>query len=439
MDKFSSVMQYLDKNQDALVGFLKELVDRPSINTFFADEAHKNDEAYHEENCQKYVASYLEKMGFQIDMWEPDADALSSYKDKPGYYAGRSFRSRPNVAATRRGTGGGKSILLLGHIDVVDPGNKWTVDPFHAVVKDGYVYGRGSVDMKGGIASMIMAVKAILDSGIKLKGDVLVGTVADEEAGGMGTLALIDRGYRAAGCILTEPTNLTVAPLCRGILWGKLKIQGRSGHIELDPGDWRSGGAVDAIDKAMLYMQHFSRINKEWATTRRHPLLPIPCQFNVAQFNAGEYPTAFANSAEIVFDTQYLPSERDSNSLGGKMKKWIEDYVYKIAQTDEWLSEHVPTIEWLVDADCAETSMEEPFVQTLCHSFQTVGEQVVVEGNTSHTDMGWPVNVGIPTVNFGPGDSRFAHQNDEHTPVSQLLSAAKIIAGTILDWCGTEE
>lgn len=80
---------------------------------------------------------------------------------------------------------------------------------------------------------MTVALKAISRSGIKLKGDAMIGTVVDEEAGGMGTLALVAEGYRADGCLITEPTHLKIAPLCRGILWGKLIIEGRSGHIEL--------------------------------------------------------------------------------------------------------------------------------------------------------------------------------------------------------------
>ena len=96
--------------------------------------------------------------------------------------------------------------------------------------------------MKGGIAAMILATEAILKSGYKLKGDVCVGTVVDEETGGMGTLDFVDRGHRADVCIMTEATQNIVAPLCRGILWGNVIVKGRSGHIECPQVDWRKGG-----------------------------------------------------------------------------------------------------------------------------------------------------------------------------------------------------
>ena len=167
------------------------------------------------------------------------------------------FEDRPNLLGMLKGEGNGKSLMLSGHIDVVQRGSKWTYDPFAGTVEDGNIYGRGACDMKGGIAAMTMAVKAIREAGLKLKGDVKIGTVVDEEAGGMGTLALVAAGNRADACIITEPTDLQIAPLCRGILWGKLVIEGRAGHIELKQGDWRKGGAVDAIEKGLLYPESF--------------------------------------------------------------------------------------------------------------------------------------------------------------------------------------
>jgi acetylornithine deacetylase len=326
--------------------------------------------------------------------------------------------------------------LLFGHIDVVKAGTEWTLDPFGGVRRDGKIYGRGAVDMKGGVAAMMMALEAVIRAGVRLAGTVMLGTVVDEEAGGMGTLAFVDRGYRADGCILTEPTDLAVAPLCRGILWGRLIVHGRSGHIEMPQGDWRTGGAVDAIDKIQLFLDHFSRLNADWAQRKAHPLLPIPCQLHVAQIQAGEYPTTFANRAELVFNAQYLPSERDSFGLGGTVKQEIRDGVARVAMSDPWLRERPPEIDWLIDADCGETPADHDFVRVCVESLRQLGREGRVEGVCSHTDMGWLVNVGIPTVNFGPGDPRMAHQSDEHVQEASVVDAARMIALTILDWCG---
>ena len=110
--------------------------------------------------------------------------SLAKYKGKVGYYPNYTFEDRPNLYGVYKGDGDGRSLLLSGHIDVVARGVGWTVDPFGGCRKDGRVYGRGAVDMKGGIACMTVAFKAIQECHIQLKGDVQIGTVVGEEAGG---------------------------------------------------------------------------------------------------------------------------------------------------------------------------------------------------------------------------------------------------------------
>lgn len=432
--QYTTVQRWIQEHREEIIGFLQEMIRVPSINPYFGGVEPGGEAA-----VQDILARRLAAMGAQIERWEPNADELSPYAGRAGYYPGRSFRSRPNQAATLKGSGGGRSLLLTGHVDVVPPGAGWTVDPFGGVRRDGRIYGRGTVDMKGGIAAMVMAVEAVMRSGYRPAGDILVGTVVDEEAGGMGTLDFAVHGYRADGAILTESTNLCIAPLCRGILWGKLILKGRSGHIELLQGDWRNGGAVDAIALARLYMDAFDRLNHDWALRKRHPHLALPCQLYVAQVNAGEYPTAFANRAELVFDAQYLPSEKDEMGLGSRVKQEISEFVAAVAATDPWLRENPPVIEWLIDADCGETPADHPFVQTCLHSLRQMGRDAVIDGVLAHTDMGWFVNVGIPTVNFGGGEMRVAHQNDESISEDDLLATTTMIAYTILDWCGVND
>ena len=166
---------------------------------------------------------------------------------------------------------------------------------------------------------------------------------------------------------------------------------------------------------------------------------PIPCQIHTAQFEAGEYPTTFANRAVLTFNAQYLPAEKDENGLGSKVKKEIEDYVRAVAMTDPWLRDNVPKIEWLIDADCGETLDDQPFFQTVRDSAQEVNSQSKVEGICCHTDMGWFCNVGIPTLNIGPGDPRLAHQADEYVEIEELVTCTKMIASILLDWCKVEE
>lgn len=432
---YADVEKWLDENQNEATDLLKSLIQVPSVTPYFDEE----EKFMHEGDAQRLMQKYLDEMGFKTEFSYPDAKKLAKYEGKAGYYPNYTFKDRPNLYGVYPGSGNGRSILLYGHIDVVSRGTGWTFDPFAATEENGRIFGRGAVDMKGGIAAMVIAMKAIQKAGIKLRGDVKVGTVVGEEAGGMGTLAFVDQGYRADGCLITEPTALKVAPLCRGILWGKLVIPGKSGHIELPRAPWREGGAVDAIEKMQLYLEHFRQLNSLWAIEKTHKYIPIPCQINIAQINAGEFPTTFANKAEIIFDAQYLPSEKDENGLGGKVKKELENFVQRIAETDDWLRENPPYIEWIVDADCGETLDDEPFFTVVRDEAQRINPESIVEGICCHTDMGWLCNVGIPTINLGPGDARLAHQNDENLEISQLIQCAKIIASIILEWCEISE
>jgi acetylornithine deacetylase len=153
----------------------------------------------------------LETLGFTTHLWDPDGPALyAKYEGRPGANKGRTFEGRRNLGGVLKGSGGGRSIMLTGHIDVVPPGaaEHWTSDPFTPVAADGFVRGRGTVDMKGGVACMLMAVETLKDIGVDLRGDVVFTTVVDEEIGGMGSLAMVDRGYRADAGIMTEPTAL---------------------------------------------------------------------------------------------------------------------------------------------------------------------------------------------------------------------------------------
>lgn len=432
------VMDWIDQNSQQIIGFLQELIRRPSVNPAFDEK----EELKGEGDVQRYIQQYLQdELGLESELRCPDPEALRKYADKAGYMEGHTFEDRPNLYAECKGAGGGRSIMLSGHVDVVQLGEGWTVDPFGGDIDGDKLYGRGATDMKGGVAAMIMALKAIKQAGITLKGDVRIGTVVDEEAGGMGTLALVGGdGRRADACIITEGTEMLVEPLCRGILWGKLIVPGRPGHIEHFKTDWRTGGAVDAIDKARLYLDQIDRLNEEWGFTKRHPLLPIPCQFKVAQINAGEYPTTYAGSCEIIFDVQYLPEENDQNGMGSKVKQQVLDFVKQVADTDPWLRENPPKVEWILNADCGETPADSDFVQTVVGAVEHVeGQKPQITGALGHTDMGWFCNVGIPTINYGPGPAWKAHQVDEYVSIDQLIRCTKNIAQTILDWCGVAE
>jgi len=436
--KFSAneqdVLSWIDNNKISIIKFLQELIRVPSVTPWFGPSEGDSRES----DVQALIRNKLLDINADVDTWETNIEDLKQYKDNPGYYPDHIFEGRPNQVATIHGSGGGRSLLLTGHVDVVPAGAGWSNPPFDGEIINNEIVGRGAVDMKGGIAAMVMAVEAIKRSGFRLKGDILVATVVDEEAGGMGTLDLIAKGYRADGCILTEPTDMKLAPLCRGILWGKLTVFGRSGHIELPQGDWRNGGAVDAIALARVFLDHFDRLNADWRERKNHPYLPIPCQVHIAQFNGGEYPTAFANKVEIVFDAQYLPREKDDNGMGSKVKREIETFIETVSQTEEWLRNNPPEVEWLIDADCGETDVSDPIIQMAKENLEDHGLPEIIEGVCAHVDIGWFEAKNIPSFIIGAGDPRVAHQDNESIKVDDLIKLTKFLATFIARWSEIE-
>ena len=218
--------------------------------------------------------------------------------------------------------------------------------------------------MKGGVACMLMAIEILKEIGVTLAGDVVFTTVVDEEIGGMGSLAMVDRGYRADAGIMTEPTANRIAPLCHGILWGRIIVDGIGGHAELTPNYWDGSGPVDAIELCRQVLDGIDILNRRWRTdpVKNHPLMDLPNQIIVTQIKAGEHPSSTAGRGEIVIDVQYLPHEKDEFGLGGHVKREVEAHLAAVCQADPYLRKHPVRVEWILDADCAEVSADHPFV-----------------------------------------------------------------------------
>ena len=430
------ILDAVDRSRERIAGTLQELIRFESIVKADPSKAGPG-----ERQCQEYLRERLRAAGFETDLWEPDADALlEKYRGKPGAQTGRNFRGRPNLAGTSRGSGGGRSILLTGHIDVVPPGERshWRYEPFAGAREGDGIYGRGAVDMKGGVASMLLAAEILKELNIPLSGDVLFATVVDEEIGGMGTLALADRGYRADAGILTEPTGNRISPLCHGILWGRILIDGIGGHAELKPRHWDAGGPVDAIGLMRFVLSGIDVLNERWRSDPRknHPLMELPNQIIVTQVRGGEHPSSMAGRAEIIIDVQYLPSEKDADGTGGAVKREVETYIAKLAQVDPWLARRPPRVEWILDADCAEVKPDHPIMNIFAGACAAAAHPFRLWGMGAHTDMGIPTDLAkTPTVNFGPGDPSQAHQPNEHVSIGELVACTKVIALTIAHWC----
>ena len=235
-----AVDAFIAERTDDLVGLVRTLVgfETVSVDLSPGSDHRRNEEA----QLQQFVGERLAGLGAEVDQFEPDASALRDHPMMPPWH---HWEGRPITVATLPGAGGGRSLIINGHIDVVSPGDleRWTSPPFEAEVRDGRIYGRGAVDMKGGIASAIFALEALSAIGIALDGDVTVEIVPDEETCAMGTVAVIERGYRADAGLVPEPTKLSLWIATRGLLHGAVGVPGRSAHAEMNQPPWRRAGA----------------------------------------------------------------------------------------------------------------------------------------------------------------------------------------------------
>ena len=411
------LIQIIEQNRDKAVELLRNMISIPSVT---GDEA----------AIQKYLASYMADIGLDVDMWETDWDEL---KKHPGYRpVQRGYEGRPNLVATLKGAGGGRSLLLNGHTDVIPVGEGWSEDPWSAAIRDGRIYGRGSADMKSGVASHIVAVELIKAAGLKLKGDVLINVVVDEEVSGHGTLDTVIRGYRADAGISGETSDLAVQPACIGRIWFEISIAGKPAGIQ------KRYQGVSGIDLGNKIVKAVQELEARRVATVSHPLYPnaldsLPCMIGV--FSAGNYPSAFPDSCLLKGSIGTVPGEDHQG-----VKQSLVDQVARAAASDSWMKDHPPVVRFVgYDAQASEISRDHPIVQTVLNSLRQVGRDPQVSGRQGAADTRFLNEyANTPTVIFGPGSTSIMHATDEYVSIDDYITAIKVVALSICDWCQAE-
>jgi acetylornithine deacetylase len=314
---------------------------------------------------------------------------------------------------------------LNGHVDVVPVGDRaqWTTDPFTATIRGGAVFGRGSCDMKGGLAAAIAALRALVSSRVRLNGRVLLQSAIAEEDGGAGTLAAMMRGHRADGALSMEPTQLILAPCHAGALSFRVHITGLSAH-----GCVREEG-VSAIELFRPIHDALLALEADRNQRLRQPLFDayrLPYALSIGRLSAGDWPSSVPDLLTCEGRYGMAPGE----DAGDAMREF-EQAVVAAATGHPYLREHPPVVEWWGGRFLpATTSMESPIVTTTAAAIGDVtGRAPRIAGMTYGADMRLLVNdAGIPTVLFGPGDVRRAHRPDECVPIDDLLTVARVIA-----------
>jgi acetylornithine deacetylase len=395
-------------DEDALLATLDDLVAVRSV-------------ADHESPAQALVADFCEGAGLGVAVWPLDLDALSAH---PAYSMEFARDEALGVCATLDG-GDGPGLLFDAHVDVVPAGDPrgWSVDPWRLTVADGVAYGRGTCDTKGGLAGVLHALKAIADAGVEPPGPVHLASVVAEEDGGAGTLGLLDRGVRAGGAVVIEPTGLAVAPAQAGALSFRITVPGRAAH-----GALREEG-VSALERFWPIHAALRDLEARRNAVVRDPSfahLQRPFAICVGRIEAGDWASSEPDWLRAEGRYGIAPDE----SLD-EARAEFTDAVAAAASGDEWLADHPPTVEWWgAQWLPARTPSDAAVVRTMTGAVSAVtGFDPSVEGVPYGADMGLTVGVGgIPSVIFGPGDIRAAHRPDEHVALADLLAGARALA-----------
>ena len=394
-----------------------------------------------EKEVAQWLEPWLRQLGFDVDRFDIDPDQLGRDYPEAFFPYLYPYEERPNVVGRLTGLGGGRSLMINFHMDVVDADPAcWQTDPWTATVKDGRLFGRGAADMKGGAAAALVAVKTIVESGIRLNGDLLVAGVVEEEGPGNGTLALQARGIRADGCIIPEPTDLAIAPALTGGIYGFITISGKSAHSTTP---WEG---VNALEKAASVIRGIAR----WRNQRRElPLDPLyghapetPAASPVVNItrtdgaNIGRIPS----SVQLMTRATVMPGE-DPKSVADAMEKVIRQTA---AADDPWFADHPPDFSWIImggRSHPARLDADHPLYREAEAAFSSVtGKSPAVAGFVSPADMQQLMNIAptTPALMFGPGSLSQAHADDESVPIPELVTASAVMADFILRWCGAE-
>lgn len=349
-----------------------------------------------ESACALFLARVLGEWGFETELFE----------QVPG---------RPNLVA-RIGPRGAPSLMLAGHLDVVGV-EGMTHPPFSAEMRDGRIYGRGSADMKGGIAAMCAAATTIT---AKSRKSIVIAAVVDEEYESLGMRALLASGVRAEAAILTEPTRLAVCPAHRGFVWMNVGIRGRAAHGS------RYDIGVDAITHAGLLLAQLDTLERTRESGLTHPLLGRG-SLHASTISGGTGMSTYPETCELAIERRTLPGESAETALA-EIRGAIDRVKAKNPAFDA-------TVALTTAQAPSDVGLDAPVVRALASALRAEGLTSTVEGLSAWTDAALLNEAGIPAICFGPGDIALAHSAEEWVPLAEIETATRALTRLASDWC----
>jgi acetylornithine deacetylase len=419
------VLAEIDERLPDSFSLLAELVRIPSVG---------GSDAEHE--IQARLAAELAGSGLEVDHWQIPLDEVLAEPDFPGVeierreawgLVGRSPGTAPETSI------GGASLLLNGHVDVVPIGNPaaWSrPDAFSADVVGDTLYGRGACDMKAGLVAAIAAVQALRRLSVPLRGDLLLACVPGEEDGGLGTYAMLRRGWRADACIVPEPTGLDLVTANAGALTFRLRVRGRATHAS------RRSEGVSAIEKFLPVLAALQALEVA-RNADVDPLMahwPLAYPVSVGRITAGDWASSVPDL--LVAEGRFgVALDEPVESARAALEAAVAD----ACEADPWLRDHPVTVQWWGGQFASGRLPASSDLAARMAAAHTAA------GGHAQGSWGAPYGSdlrllnglgGIPTMHYGPGDALLAHAPDESVPLADVATAARALAMLALDVCG---
>jgi acetylornithine deacetylase len=383
--------------RDYLFSTLADLVRINSVNPTLAPNS--KDGGKGEAEIGEYVAAALGSLGLEVRNFEPE----------PG---------RVSVVGILRGTGGGKSLMLNAHYDTV--GVEGMDQPFSAAICDGKMFGRGTDDMKGSLAAQMAAAKSIVDSGERLRGDLVIAAVADEEYGSIGTRDLIRR-MKTDAAIVTEPTAARICLAHKGYLWIEVETIGRAAHgSKFEQG-------IDANMRMGRFLGELEKLERDLRARPPHPLVGPP-SLHAAMIHGGDGLSTYAASCKLQIERRTIPGEVESQVVSE-----LQEIIDRLTAAD-------PTFKAAIRSyfvrDAFEIARDAAIVEAVGRAAAKVlARDPEYIGDTPWMDAALLQAAGIETVVIGPAGGG-AHAAVEWVELESVAQIAAILAETAIDYCG---
>ena len=418
----SDILAAVKSLQREMVELATTLVRFPSLN---GDEA----------GAQDFLEGLFRGMGLATERFEVrDADL----QNLPGYSpsVGHWERHDNVVAIHRPGKSSGRSLILNGHIDVVPIGAEelWSRPPFDPVVRDGRLYGRGSGDMKAGIAAYVTAFRALKSIGLQPAAPLFMQSVVEEECTGNGALACLHRGYKADAAIIPEPFGHSILSAQIGVMWLSVEVFGKPAHV------LNAAQGINAIEAAFALWRGLQSLEARWNEPgNRHPAfarLDHPIRFNLGKINGGEWASSVPTRCVMELRCAFYPGVPAAQARAA-----IEARLAETINRDPALAGIKHRVRYAgFQAEGFVLDSTAPLLTALAAAHARVMNNDAEWFASSATTDARAFNLygGIPATCYGP-EAQNIHGIDESVSIESTLRVAQVLALFMARWCGVEK